>query len=139
MLGWASVESAARALLAETGYRMFDAENLRDWIGLAVVDQKDDKIGTLESVYFDTSSDVPSFATVKVGILSGQKLVFVPLGGALVAPKHVKVMFEKKKVKEAPSIATDGELDAASEPGVFAYYDLAYETGSGGERRLGRR
>jgi hypothetical protein len=121
------------------GFGMFEAENLRDWIGLSVVDSSDDKVGTLESIYFDTASDVPTFATVKVGILSGQKLVFVPLAGALVTPKHVKVQFEKKQVKDAPSIGTDGELDAASEPGVFAYYGLAYETGSGGERRLGRR
>ncbi|GGF33048.1 PRC-barrel domain-containing protein [Subtercola lobariae] len=118
---------------------MFEAENLRDWIGLAVVDKNDDKIGTLESVYFDTSSDVPTFGTVRVGILSGQKLVFAPLAGALVSPKHLKVQYDKKLVKEAPSIATDGELDAAHEPAVFAYYELAYETGSGGERRLGRR
>ncbi|MCU1476366.1 MAG: photosystem reaction center subunit [Subtercola sp.] len=121
------------------GLGMFEAENLRDWIGLSVVDPSDDKIGSLESIYFDTASDMATFATVKVGILSGQKLVFVPLAGALVAPKHVKVQFEKKHVRDAPSIATDGELDAAHEPAVFAYYGLAYETGSAGERRLGRR
>ncbi|MEF2978615.1 PRC-barrel domain-containing protein [Subtercola sp. YIM 133946] len=118
---------------------MFEAENIRDWIDSSVVDQNGDKIGALESIYFDTSTDQPTFATVKVGILSGQKLVFVPLAGALVSPKHLKVMSDKKIVKDAPFIATDGELDAASEPAVFAHYGLAYETGTGGERRLGRR
>lgn len=118
---------------------MFEAENIRDWIGLPVVDASDDKIGSLESVYFDTSSELATFATVKVGILSGQKLVFVPLAGAVVTPKHLKVRSEKKHVKEAPSIDTDGELTAAEEPALFAYYGLAYETGSAGERRLGRR
>jgi hypothetical protein len=118
---------------------MFEAENLRDWIGLPVVDQNADKVGSLESIYFDTASDVPTFATVHIGILNGQKLVFVPLAGAVVAPKHLKVMFDKKLIKDAPFIATDGELDATSEPAVFEYYKLAYETGSGGERRLGRR
>jgi hypothetical protein len=117
---------------------MFEAENLQDWVGLSVVDESGDKIGPLESIYFDTSSDLPSFAAVKVGILTGQKLVFVPLAGALVSPKHVKVFFAKKHVSKAPSIATDGEFDAALEPAVFAYYDLSYEVGAGGERRLGR-
>ena len=102
-------------------------------------DQNGDKVGSLESLYYDTSSDLPTFATVHVGILSGQKLVFVPVAGAVVAPKYLKVLFEKKLIKDAPFIATDGELDAASEPAVFAHYGLAYETGSGGERRLGRR
>lgn len=118
---------------------MFEAENLRDWIGLAVVDPAGDKVGTLESVYFDTSTDLPAFATVQAGILGRQRLIFVPLEGALVAPKHLKVTFDKKKIKDAPAIPTDGELEASAEPEIFAYYELPYVTGSGGERRLGRR
>lgn len=118
---------------------MFEAENLRDWIGLPVVDQDEDKVGTLESVYFDTSTDQPAFATVQMGLLGRQKLVFVPLQGALVAPKHLKVTYGKKKIKDAPFIATDGELQASDEPAIFTYYELPYQTGSGGERRLGRR
>ncbi|BDZ52221.1 photosystem reaction center subunit H [Frondihabitans sucicola] len=118
---------------------MFEAENLRDWIGLAVVDQDEDKVGTLESIYFDTATDRPAFATVQMGILGRQKLVFVPLEGAVVAPKHLKVTSGKKKIKDAPFIATDGELEAADEPAIFTYYELPYQTGSGGERRLGRR
>ncbi|MCU1424266.1 MAG: photosystem reaction center subunit [Microbacteriaceae bacterium] len=118
---------------------MFEAENLRDWIGLPVVDDEESKIGSLESLYFDTSVDVPAFAAVKVGILGGQKLVFVPLAGAVVAPRHLKVTYSKKLIKDAPSIGTDGELEASQEPEVFAHYQLEYSTGANGERRLGRR
>lgn len=118
---------------------MFEAENLRDWIGLPVVDADEDKVGTLESVYFDTSTDQPAFATVQTGMLGRQKLVFVPLNGALVAPKHLKVTYGKKQIKDAPFIATDGELEASDEAAVFAHYSLPYTTGTGGERRLGRR
>jgi hypothetical protein len=118
---------------------MFEAENLRDWIGLPVVDVENSKIGTLESLYFDTSADEPAFAAVHIGILGGQKLVFVPLTGARVTPKQLKVLWPKKRVKEAPYIATDGELEASHEPDVYAHYDLPYVTGSNGERRLGRR
>jgi sporulation protein YlmC with PRC-barrel domain len=118
---------------------VFEAENLRDWIGLPVVDLDGDKVGTLESVYFDTASEQPAFATVQTGILGRQKLVFVPLDGARVAPKHLRVTEKKKTIKDAPFIATDGELQAADEPAIFAYYKLPYQTGSGGERRLGRR
>jgi hypothetical protein len=118
---------------------MFEAENPRDWIGLSVVDPEDSKIGSLESIYFDTATDTPAFAAVHVGLLGGQKLVFVPLRGAVVAPKYLKVTSAKKLVKEAPSIATDGELEAAQEPELFAHYDIPYVTGSNGERRLGRR
>jgi hypothetical protein len=118
---------------------MFAAENLRDWIGLAVVDPDESKVGSLESLYFDTASEQATFAAVRIGNISGHKLVFVPLAGALVSPKHLKVTYPKKLIKAAPSIGEDGELQASEEPALFAHYGLSYVTGSSGERRLGRR
>jgi len=46
---------------------------------------------------------------------------------------------EKKLVKDAPAIDTDGELTAEAEPGLYEHYGLAYTPGASGERRLGRR
>ena len=48
---------------------MFPAENLRDWRGEKVIDPDGDKIGDLEAVYVDTTTDQPAFATVKVGFV----------------------------------------------------------------------
>ena len=117
---------------------MFDVDDIRDWRGLSVVDQEGAKIGNLEAVYFDTSTDQAMFATVKVGIV-GVRLIFVPLVGARVSPRHIRVMTDKKLAKDAPAIETDGELESAAEPGIYAHYGLTYERGAGGERRLGRR
>lgn len=58
---------------------------------------------------------------------------------ALVSPKHVMVSFEKKHVIEASFLPADGEFDVASEPALYAFYELPYKNGSGGERRPGRR
>lgn len=118
---------------------MFDAEDVRDWRDHDVVDPNGDKIGSLEGVYFDTATDQPTFATVKVGIIGRHRLVFVPLQDATVAPKHLRVHVSKDVVKDAPSIDTDGELTSTEEPAVFAHYGLAYTHGAAGERRLGRR
>ncbi|KQS07911.1 PRC-barrel domain-containing protein [Curtobacterium sp. MCLR17_007] len=118
---------------------MFEAANIRDWIGMPVVDESDDKVGNLESIYYDTATSEPAFGSVATGMVGFQKLVFVPLVGATVAPKHLRVTFPKKLIKDAPSIATDGELEADTEPVLFQHYGLEYRTGSGGERRLGRR
>jgi PRC-barrel domain protein len=115
-------------------------ENIRDWRGRPVVDPVEAKIGDLEAVYVDTLGDEPVFATIKVSSLFGKtKLVFVPLGGAVVTPAHLKVAFGRELVREAPSIDPDGELHASDEPGVFSHYGLEYRTGSLGERRLARR
>ncbi|OLF18528.1 PRC-barrel domain-containing protein [Actinophytocola xanthii] len=116
---------------------MFPAENLRDWIGLKVVDPADKSIGSLDAVYVDTITDQPSFLTVKVGMFGRQRLVFVPALGATVTPKAVRVRYPKDLVRDAPSIEVDGELVVAEEPTVFVYYELDY--GSGAERRLARR
>lgn len=118
---------------------MFDVEDIRDWRDLAIIDPDGEKIGNLEAVYFDTATQEPTIATVKSGFPGFAKLLFVPLAGARVAPKHLRVRVGKKVVRDGPSIDLDGELDAALEPTIFAYYELPYSTGSGGERRLGRR
>ncbi|MFF1903768.1 PRC-barrel domain-containing protein [Kitasatospora sp. NPDC058218] len=118
---------------------MIGTADIREWRGHAVVDEKDHRIGTLESVYVETASDQPFFATVTVGLPSRRRLVFVPLDGAVVGPGYVRVAFAKGVVKQAPSIGTDDILPAEDEPAVFAHYELAYAPGAGGERRLARR
>ena len=118
---------------------MVEIANIREWRGHDVVDARGHKIGELESVYVDTATDLPSFGTVTVGLPTRHRLVFVPLDHATVGPAYVKVPYDKKQVKDAPSIGTDGELPAGDEEAVFKHYGLAYESGAGGERRLARR
>ena len=118
---------------------MFEAGDIRDWQGHNVVDSDDHKIGKLESVYVDTGTDQPAFATVTVGHGTRQRLVFVPLAGATVTPGSLKVTYSKRQVKDAPSIGVDGVLPAEDEEAVFRHYDLSYQRGGGGERRLARR
>lgn len=118
---------------------MFEAGDIREWRGHDVVDPGGHKIGVLESVYVDTATDQPSFATVTVGLPTRRRLAFVPLSGATVGPGYLKVVHDKDAVRKAPSIDTDGELLASDEPGVFAHYSMDYTPGAGGERRLARR
>ncbi|WP_030234561.1 PRC-barrel domain-containing protein [Streptomyces sp. NRRL S-350] len=113
--------------------------DIREWRGHAVVDEKSHRIGTLESVYVETASDAPFFATVAVGFAGRRRLVFVPLDGAVAGPDYVRVAYSKNQVKDAPAIGTDDVLPAEDEPAVFAHYAFPYETGAGGERRLARR
>jgi PRC-barrel domain protein len=118
---------------------MFEAADIREWRGHDVVDAQGDKIGELEAVYVDTISDLPSFGTVTVGLPTRHRLVFVPLDHATVGPGYVKVTYDKKQVKDAPSIGTDGVLPAGDEEAIFKHYGLAYQPGADGERRMARR
>jgi len=116
---------------------MFAAENLHDWLGHTVIDPDGHKIGVLDAVYVDTSSDEPSFITIKVGMINRHRLVFAPVTGATVSPKAVRVQYPKKLILGAPAIDTNGELAATAEREIFAYYNLDY--GTRPERRLARR
>ena len=118
---------------------MIEATDIREWRGRDVVSADGQRIGTLESVYVDTASDEPSFATITLGLPTRRRLVFVPLDHAQVGPSYLKVAHTKDQVRSAPSIGTDGELVATDEPAVFEHYHLAYAPGSSGERRLARR
>ena len=117
---------------------MFEAANIREWRGHDVVGADGHKIGELEAVYVDTATDLSSFGTVKVGMPTRHRLAFVPLDRATVGPGYLKISYDKKQVKDAPSIGTDGELPAGDEEAIFKHYGLTYEPGRG-ERRLARR
>jgi PRC-barrel domain len=121
------------------GAAVFEVNDIREWRNHDVVDATGHKIGTLESVYVDTATDQPAFATVTVGMPTRRRLTFVPLDGARVGPGYLKVTRPKNQVKGAPTIDVDGELLAQDEPAIFAHYELNYSPGASGERRLARR
>lgn len=118
---------------------MFQADDIRNWRGHDVVDPDGHRIGELESIYVDTGTDQPAFATVKVGMPGRRRLVFVPLEHATVGPGYLTVRHTKSLVKHAPAIDTDGELPAGDEEAIFTHYNLPYHPGTSGERRLARR
>lgn len=116
---------------------MFEAENIRDWRDHDVVDAEGSKIGSLESIYVDTTTDQPAFAAITIGLPTRKRITFVPLDKAVVAPRYLKVAWPRQLVKDAPSIDTDGELLAEEEKSIFDHYNLDYSTGDA--RRLARR
>lgn len=118
---------------------MCQVGDIREWRGHNVIDRGGSKIGALESIYVDTGTDEPAFATVTIGALTRRRLAFVPLAGATVGPEYLRVGYAKRQVRSAPSIGVDGELPATEEASVFQHYDMEYRPGGGGERRLARR
>ncbi|MET9799635.1 PRC-barrel domain-containing protein [Streptomyces sp. NPDC006368] len=118
---------------------MIRSADIREWRNHDVVDLKGRKIGGLEAVYVDTTTDEPAMATVRTGLPTRQRLVFVPLDEAIVGPGYVRVPYDKGTVRKCPSIGTDDVLAAEEEEAVFHHYGMAYQPGAGGERKLARR
>lgn len=118
---------------------MIHAADIREWRNCSVVDPKGHKIGVLEAVYVDTTTDEPTMATVRTGLPTRHQLAFVPLDEVTLGPGYVKVSYAKALVKKAPSIGVDDILPAESEEAIFHHYDMPYRTGADGERQLARR
>ena len=110
------------------------------WQGRELIDRTGERIGTLETVYFDIENDTPQFGTVKEGFF-GRHLTFVPLVGITIGPDNLQIPATSQQVKDAPNIALQGdELSQADEAALYHHYQLNYtplDTGSG--RRLARR
>jgi hypothetical protein len=118
---------------------VFEAANIREWRGHDVAGCGYHKLGELEAVYADTSTDLPSFGTVKVGMPTRHRLVFAPFAQTTVGPGYLKVAYGKNQVNDAPSVGTDSELPAAGDEAIFKHYGLTNQPGASGERRLSRR
>lgn len=118
---------------------MIRPADIREWRNHDVVDERQRRIGLLEAVYVDTATDEPAMATVRTGLPTRHRLIFVPLDDAVLGPDYVKVTYDRGHVRKAPSIGTDDVLPAEQEEEIFRHYDMAYKPGAGGERRLARR
>src|ERR1700744_797214 len=123
----------------EEGGGMFEAADIRERRGHDVVDPDGHKIGELEAVYVDTTTDLAAFGPVKVGMPTRHRLAFVPLAQAVVGPGYLKVAHDRKQVKDSPSITTDGELPAADEEAFFRPSARPTQAGACGKRQLARR
>ncbi|MFE9688072.1 PRC-barrel domain-containing protein [Streptomyces sp. NPDC006285] len=118
---------------------MIQAADLREWRDQDVLDTGGHKIGVLEAVYVDTTTDETAMATVRTGLLTRHRLLFVPLDETIAVPGYLKIRYAKSLVRKAPSIGTDDVLPAEQGAAVFQHYGLAYEPGTRGERQLARR
>ncbi|MFF5020271.1 PRC-barrel domain-containing protein [Streptomyces sp. NPDC001165] len=118
---------------------MIRSADIREWRDHDMVDLQGHKIGVLEAIYVDTRTDEPAVATVRTGLPTRQRLVFVPVDEAVVGLGYVKVAYHKGLVKKAPSMGMDDVLPAEREEAIFQCYDMPYTPSASGARLLARR
>jgi hypothetical protein len=92
---------------------------------MKMVDPDGDTIGTIEDIFLDRQTGEPGWAAVKTGLF-GLKHTLVPIRDAqLTDDGKVRVPLQKEKVKDAPRIDPDGELDPDEERRLWEYYGLS--------------
>ena len=101
---------------------MTDTQNRYEgWIGHQAVDSAGEKVGTIETLYFDDASGEPEWLAIKTGLF-GTKQSFAPIAGATNEGDDLRLAFTKDQVKGAPTVDPDGHLEADEEAALYQHY-----------------
>jgi uncharacterized protein (TIGR02271 family) len=106
---------------------MFTQDQLRDVIGAVAYDRDGDKIGKIGQLYYDDSTDQPTWFTVNTGFFRTHES-FVPVSDAEFNGDGVTVAYDKATVKDAPKIADDRHLSRQEEQQLYGYYGVDYSS-----------
>jgi uncharacterized protein (TIGR02271 family) len=112
---------------------MTTTQEILSWRGRQLVDRDGEKVGKIDEVYLDTTTNEPEWALVNTGLF-GTKSTFVPLRDATATDDEVRVSHEKSHIKDAPSVEADGELSQSEEAALYRHYELGHpdaDSGSG--------
>jgi uncharacterized protein (TIGR02271 family) len=115
---------------------MATTDQILSWRGRELYDRDGDKIGKIDEVYLDTTTNQPEWALVNTGLF-GRKSTFVPLRDAETSGEEVRIAHTKSHVKDAPGIDPDGKLSESEEAELYRHYDLDYPAGDGADSGVG--
>jgi hypothetical protein len=95
--------------------------NVQDLTGRTAIDSDGEKIGKIEQIYLDDESRQPTWVAISTGLL-GSGRSFAPLYKAHPSGEDIVLGVTKQKVKDAPSIEDDGQLEPYQTEVLFEYY-----------------
>jgi uncharacterized protein (TIGR02271 family) len=104
---------------------MIDEARVATLTGATVYGTDGDKIGKVDAVYLDDTTNRPEWIAVKTGLF-GSNVSFVPLDGADADGDDVRVPYDKAMVKNAPNFGADAHLSEQEESELYAYYGREY-------------
>jgi hypothetical protein len=103
----------------------FDPATLDRWRELAIVDRNGSTVGTISEFYLDRETGYPTWALVTTGLF-GATRTFVPLVHATEIGDGLQVPYEKRHIKDAPTVDLHDELSPDEEATLFAHYGVDY-------------
>lgn len=103
---------------------MFTESELATMHGVVVRDARGLRVGRVRDVYLDDETRQAAWATVACGLFSSPVRV-VPLDGAALSGRVLRVAVSKAAVLGAPNIVEDDHLGSAEEDVLRQHYGLA--------------
>jgi len=97
------------------------------WIGRTAYDRNGDKVGSIESIYYDDDTGRPEWVAIRTGLL-GHKMSFVPIAGSGNQGDDLQLAYDKDTIKDAPNCEADGHLSEEEERRLFQHYQYDWDT-----------
>jgi hypothetical protein len=101
-----------------------DFDDFSAWTGRDVVAPDGERLGTVELIFLDEATDVPEWVLVRLG--EDDHAAFVPLVGATVEERSIRVEQARERVAAAPRLDVDKTLTIAEVRQLYEHYGLAY-------------
>src|SRR5215218_11300731 len=100
-----------------------DFEDFAAWSGRDVLDPDGGRLGAVEAIFLDEATGVPEWVLVRV---EDGDAAFVPLVGANVEARSIRVEQPSDRVSAAPRPEPAETLSVADERRLYEHYGLAY-------------
>jgi hypothetical protein len=101
-----------------------DFEDYSAWTGRDVLASDGDRLGAVEMIFLDEATDVPEWVLVRLD--DGDASAFVPLAGANVEDRAIRVEPDRERIAAAPKLDVEETLSVAEERRLYEHYGLAY-------------
>jgi hypothetical protein len=100
-----------------------DFEDFTAWSGRDVLDPDGDRLGAVEAIFLDEATGVPEWVLVRLG---DDDAAFVPLVGANVEERAIRIEQAADRVSAAPRPEPAETLSVADERRLYEHYGLSY-------------
>ena len=99
-----------------------DFDDFGDWPGRDVVSPDGEHLGAVELIFLDEATGTPEWVLVRVD----DAAAFVPLLGATVEERTIRVGHERDRVQAAPQVEVGDTLSIGDEKRLYEHYGLDY-------------
>jgi hypothetical protein len=99
-----------------------DFDDFAAWPGRDVLGPGGDRLGAVELIFLDEATGVPEWVLVR----HDDGTAFVPLAGASVEERSIRVEQERERVAAAPQVEVGETLSVGDEKRLYEHYGLDY-------------
>ena len=101
-----------------------DFDDFSAWTGRDVLAPDGERLGAVELIFLDEATGVPEWVLVALGEDDASALV--PLAGASVEEKSIRVEQDRERIAAAPRLEVGDTITVAECRRLYEHYDLAY-------------